>query len=487
MRRTVSVLAMVAAASPLMTQAWAQTAAGHVPTPAEFAQTAASAAAHQNPDGGFAAGPGQPSTIGATNTGLRVLEYVGGKVPDVEGCIRFVKSCKVPGSGFAQSPGGKPDVNTTAVGLLAAGELKIADRAMIDDAVAYFSANSRAFEEIRMSIAGLEAVEGKSPDFPRWAAQLEAMRQPDGSFGEGPARSFVTGGVAAAILRMGLPLEKREAVIAAIKEGQRPDGAWSKDAGPTDLSSSYRVMRCLYMLKEKPDADKLREYIAKCRQPDGSYSVSPGGKGNLGATYFAAIILRWLRLLDGTPPVLEAASFTPLFDGNDLEGWEGNSSLWSARDGILVGKSPGLDHNEFLATRQGYRDFILSLRFRIEEGRGNSGVQFRSVRIPGTEMSGYQADIGENYWGCLYDESRRNKVLVKASPAALAALKKDDWNHYVLCAVGDRITLYLNGVPSVIYREEDPGIARDGRIAVQIHAGAPMQASFKDLRISVLP
>ena len=59
---------------------------------------------------------------------------------------------------------------TTAIGLLAAGELKIADKAMIDDAIAYFSANAKAFEEVRMSIAGLEAVESKSPDFPRWAA-----------------------------------------------------------------------------------------------------------------------------------------------------------------------------------------------------------------------------------------------------------------------------------------------------------------------------
>ena len=116
---------------------------------------------------------------------------------------------------------------------------------------------------------------------------------------------------------------------------------------------------------------------------------------------------------------------------------------------MLVGKSPGLDHNEFLATRQAHGDFILSLRFASENGKGNSGVQFRSVRVPGTEMSGYQADIGENYWGCLYDESRRNKVLVKASPEALEALKKEGWNHYVLCAMGDRITFYLNGVPSV--------------------------------------
>jgi len=149
----------------------------HAQSAADFAQTAAYAAAQQNADGGFAAGPGQPSTLGATNTGLRVLDYVGGSLLDEPGCIRFVTSCKVPGGGFAQRPGGKPDVVTTALGLMAAGELKIDDKAMIDAAVAYFRANTKAFEEVRMSIAGLEAVGARSPDFPRWAEQLEAMRR----------------------------------------------------------------------------------------------------------------------------------------------------------------------------------------------------------------------------------------------------------------------------------------------------------------------
>ena len=149
------------------------------------------------------------------------------------------------------------------------------------------------------------------------------------------------------------------------------------------------------MLKEKPDVERLTGYIARCRHADGSYSSTPEGPGNLGTTYFATIILRWLHLLDGKPPVLETAAFAPLFDKMDLDGWEGNTALWSARDQMLVGKSPGLAHNEFLATRQPYRELILSLRFHLVDGNGNSGVQFRSVRVPGTEMSGYQADLGE--------------------------------------------------------------------------------------------
>jgi hypothetical protein len=398
-----------------------------------------------------------------------------------------VKACRRTGGGFAQRPGDKADVVATAVGLLAAAELKIADKAMIDDAIAYFGANAKAFEEVRMSIAGLEAVSAISPDFPRWAEQIEGFRQPDGSFGEGSSRAFISGGAGAAILRMGMNLEKRDVVIAAIKAGQRPDGGWSKDDGAPDLSSSYRVMRALFMLKEKPDEEKLVTFIARCRNDDGSYSNTPGAPGSLGSTYFATIVLRWLRLLDARPPVLETAAFAPMFNGTDLAGWVGNTAHWSARDGLLVGKSEGLDHNEFLANRQAQGDFILSLWFRLVNGHGNSGVQFRSVRVPGTEMSGYQADIGENYWGCLYDESRRNKILVKASPEAMKTLNKDGWNHYVIYAMGDHVTLYLNGAAAATYREDAPAIARDGLIAVQIHAGDPMEVQFKDLLVRPLP
>ena len=66
---------------------------------------------------------------------------------------------------------------------------------------------------------------------------------------------------------------------------------------------------------------------------------------------------------------------------------------------MLVGHSPGLNHNEFLSTTRPYGDFVLSLYFRMIDGKGNSGVQFRSVRIPNHEMSGYQADIGEGLLG----------------------------------------------------------------------------------------
>ena len=180
--------------------------------------------------------------------------------------------------------------------------------------------------------------------------------------------------------------------------------------------------------------------------------------------------------------------FESLFDGKDLSGWEGDQNLWKVQDGKIVGDSAGINHNEFLCTKKTFTNFELRLEFKIEKGVGNSGVQFRTKRLPNsTEVSGYQADLGDNYWGCLYDESRRNKILAPASPKLADVLKKDDWNTYVIRADGDHITLKINDVTTVDYTEADPEIAKTGIIALQVHAGGPMKAEFRNLRIKPLP
>ncbi len=179
--------------------------------------------------------------------------------------------------------------------------------------------------------------------------------------------------------------------------------------------------------------------------------------------------------------------FVPLFDGKTLAGWEGDQQLWKAQDGMIVGDSAGIKQNEFLATKKTYGNFELRLEFKLRKGEGNSGIQFRSKRVAGSsEVSGYQADIGEKYWGCLYDESRRNKVLVQAPAELEKSLHKEDWNSYVIRAVADRITLTLNGVTTVDYRESDEAIAREGIIALQVHAGGPLRIEFRKLRIKEL-
>ena len=68
----------------------------------------------------------------------------------------------------------------------------------------------------------------------------------------------------------------------------------------------------------------------------------------------------------------------------------------------------------------------------------NAGIQFRTKRIPNHhEVTGYQADMGQGWWGALYDESRRNKVLLGPDQAKMKDIvKAGDWNDYVIRAEG---------------------------------------------------
>lgn len=183
----------------------------------------------------------------------------------------------------------------------------------------------------------------------------------------------------------------------------------------------------------------------------------------------------------------QETGFVPLFNGTDLTGWEGDTKLWSVRDGMIVGDSPGIMKNQFLATTREYGDFELRLEFRMRKGEGNSGVQFRSSRVPdSTAVVGYQADLGQKYWGCLYDEHRRRKILAAAPPELADVLRKDGWNTYIIRAEGSRITLKINGLTTVDYRETDEEIPATGIIALQIHSGPAMKMEFRNIRIKPL-
>lgn len=176
----------------------------------------------------------------------------------------------------------------------------------------------------------------------------------------------------------------------------------------------------------------------------------------------------------------------PLFDGETLAGWEGSSEYFRVEDGAIVGGSDTAPtpRNEFLCTEQEFGDFELELGFFVDEGV-NSGVQIRSQRIAGShETIGYQADLGEGYWGAIYDESRRNRVLV-APPEGLIerVLDRDGWNRYRIVARGPRIQLFINTQQTVDYTEPEADIPQRGRICLQIHSGPPGEARFFDLRL----
>ncbi len=191
--------------------------------------------------------------------------------------------------------------------------------------------------------------------------------------------------------------------------------------------------------------------------------------------------------------VSAAAAPVALFDGVTLSGWEGETNrVWRVQNGVIVGGSlQGNPRNEFLAARKTYAHFHLRFEYKLAgtEGFVNGGVQFRSRRIanPPNEMSGYQADIGAGFSGCLYDESRRNKMLVMADTNLVARLEKvGDWNRYEVVARGPEIELRLNGQRTARWVETTPGIDVDGLIALQIHGNCKAEISFRDITIEEL-
>ncbi|MEY2597931.1 MAG: hypothetical protein RLZZ142_190 [Verrucomicrobiota bacterium] len=211
-----------------------------------------------------------------------------------------------------------------------------------------------------------------------------------------------------------------------------------------------------------------------------------------------------------------------LFNGKDLSGWEGNPALWSVKDGVIRGqtqpsadnpKKSTLKHNTFLVWKGGTPgDFELHAKFRITSEWGNSGIQYRSkVLEPGADgpiVSGYQADFesGKSYSGITYEErgrgilaKRGEKVVIKADPANAGkhkievvgsvgdsaaiqeAIHIQEWNDYVVIAKGNHLQQFINGKQTVDIVDEHEKAAKEGVIALQMHAGQPMVVEFKDL------
>ena len=131
---------------------------------------------------------------------------------------------------------------------------------------------------------------------------------------------------------------------------------------------------------------------------------------------------------------------------------------------ILGGSlTENVPHNTFLSTKDSFDNFELAFTIRIRGAGGfvNSGIQIRSTRVPHShEMKGYQVDAGPGWWGKLYDESRRNKVIgePKDAKALAAAIKEGDWNEYRIRAEGPAIRSWINGVAALDYEEKDATI-----------------------------
>ncbi len=244
------------------------------------------------------------------------------------------------------------------------------------------------------------------------------------------------------------------------------------------------------------------------------------GAACFGSSLLAQVQTRQLRpstvLLDDRQ---EQRAFTSLFNGRDLSGWEGDPRLWSVKEGAITGQTTAQNPakgNTFLIWTNGtVADFELRCLFRLvpgdDKGFANSGIQYRSKVVDPANwvVGGYQADMeaGPNYTGILYEERfrgimalRGEKVLYDAkgekhitgsvgSAAEIeAALKKGDWNQYLIRAQGPHLQQFVNGKQTVDVTDEDEAKrSLSGVLALQLHAGPPMMVQFKDIRLKTLP
>ena len=178
-----------------------------------------------------------------------------------------------------------------------------------------------------------------------------------------------------------------------------------------------------------------------------------------------------------------------LFDGKTFNGWEGDTAkTFRIQDGAIVAgtmkdRNP---RNEFLCTKTRFRDFTLTLECKIMGEGGNAGIQFRSDRIPNHhEMIGYQADMTTDgkFWGMLYDESRRKKMLADVDPELIKkAYRPNEWNRYKIICWGNNVQVWLNDIMTVNYFEKED-VAKDGVIGLQIHGGPASEAWYRNIRI----
>jgi putative heme-binding domain-containing protein len=179
---------------------------------------------------------------------------------------------------------------------------------------------------------------------------------------------------------------------------------------------------------------------------------------------------------------VDEPQWLPLLEGKQLARWTGDGELWSFGRGVLKGVADQLDHNEYLIYESAWNDFELELD--VCAPRANTGLQFRSTVTEGaSDPVGYQADIGQRYWGSLYATDGRGLLAEPDAELRRATIRPDGWNHLHLRVEGDRVQIEINGTPLIDVQDDAHA---SGQLALQLHQKMDMRAWFANLRVRPL-
>ncbi|WP_231615548.1 family 16 glycoside hydrolase [Novipirellula artificiosorum] len=194
-----------------------------------------------------------------------------------------------------------------------------------------------------------------------------------------------------------------------------------------------------------------------------------------------------------TTPNLEGEDWVSIYNGTDLSGWtqKNGTATYRIEEGAIVGKTSQGSPNSFLCSDESYGDFELTFEVKVDNGL-NSGVQFRSVstkEFKNGRVHGPQVEIesapGES--GYLYSEGTSRGWITTEQPIK-DAFKNDQWNRYIVRAVGDRLQTWVNG--QLIADIADPDSSQKGFFGLQVHGigndQGPFEVRWKDIRVREL-
>ncbi|CAL1518931.1 DUF1080 domain-containing protein [Chitinophaga sp. MM2321] len=141
-----------------------------------------------------------------------------------------------------------------------------------------------------------------------------------------------------------------------------------------------------------------------------------------------------------------------LFDGKTADGWKSANGKpfpekgWEIKDGVLQ-SNPASGHGGDIVTTQAFKDFELSLEFRIAKG-ANSGIKY--YVLPNSSLGlEYQIIDDINHPDAAHgmQGNRKQAALYDLIPAAAAKKNKPvgEWNQVRIISKGTHVEHWLNG------------------------------------------
>ncbi len=193
------------------------------------------------------------------------------------------------------------------------------------------------------------------------------------------------------------------------------------------------------------------------------------------------------------PPKQGKSETVQLFNGRDLDGWEGHENFWSVKEGAIVAKhTEPIKVSTYLVTKRKFSDFRLLATVKLVDGGPkdmHSGIAIWGRVAPekGDKWT-YQGHLVmfPTGWG-MFDLHRRGGLPVDGGPARKAG-KQKDWNEMEILAQGNRVRVGVNGVQVVDWRDPQPDLIMEGPIGLQLHSNdVPQEIHFKNLVLTTFP